>query len=318
MKAEGTLTTRVGKPYAKGQLWRRMLRARYLYLLLLPGVAYYVVFHYIPIYGITLAFKQFKPNLGITASPFVGLRNFEFLMIDPEFFRAFTNTLIISAGRLLLEFPAPILLALFFNELRQGALKRTLQTVYTFPHFLSWVVMGSMLINVFGDQGALNALLGALGQSELHVFSNQKLFRPFLYLTNIWKEAGWSSIIYLAAISAIDMEQYESAEIDGITRWQKMRYITLPGISATVAIMFILAVGNVMNAGFDQVFILYNGTVLKVADIIDTYIYRITFEGPTDFSFSTAVGLFKSVINFVFLIVADRVTRAVAGHGLFV
>ena len=299
------------------RLWYRIVRARYIYLLLLPGILYYIFFHYIPIYGITLAFKQFKANLGIVHSPYVGLRNFEFLMIDQNFFRAFKNTIIISLGRLLLEFPVPILLALMFNELRQGRLKRSLQTIYTFPHFLSWVVMGSMLINVFGDQGVLNAVLNALGAEKFHIFSDQRLFRPFLFVTNIWKESGWSSIIYLAAISAIDVEQYESAEIDGITRGQKMLYITLPGIASTISVMFILAVGNVMNAGFDQIFILYNGTVLKVADIIDTYIYRITFEGPTDFSFSTAVGLFKSVINFAFLIGADRITRRVAGHGLF-
>ena len=298
-------------------LRQRLFKARYIYLLLLPGLVYYLFFHYLPMYGILMAFKNFNANLGIWGSHWAGLTHFEYIFSDPSFLRAFRNTLFISMGRILFELPFPILLALLINELREGRSRRILQTLFTFPHFLSWVIIGSIMLNLFGDQGIVNMMLSSVGLGKIRIFSSSDLFRPFLFFSNIWKESGWSSIIYLAAIASIDIEQYESAAIDGITRRQKMWYITLPNILPTVVILFILAVGNAMNAGFDQVFNLYNGAVLDMGDIIDTYIYRITFQGPTDFSFSTAVGLFKSLINFALLIAADFASRRLSGKGLF-
>lgn len=302
----------------KGKLRKEIYRARYLYLLLIPGLLFFLFFHYLPMYGITLAFKDFRADLGIWQSPWAGLTHFEYLFKDPNFFQSFKNTLIISFGRIIFEFPIPILLALLINEIKDGFFKKTLQTVFTFPHFLSWVIIGSIFLNFFGDQGVINSLLSSLGLEKINIFSNPDIFRPFLFISNIWKEAGWSAIIYLAAIASVDTEQYESASLDGITRMQKLWYITLPNILPTITVMLVLAVGNAMNAGFDQIFNLYNGAVLSVSDILDTYIYRITFQGATDFSFSTAVGLFKSVINFILLITADITSRKLTDRGLFV
>lgn len=264
-----------------------------------------------------MAFKDYKANLGVWGSPWVGLQNYDFVFRDPDFFRALGNTVVISLCRLLFQFPVPIFIALLLNELRSQRYKKILQTIYTFPHFLSWVIVASMILNLFGNNGTVNAMMGAVGIEPVNFLGDESLFRPMLYITENWKSAGWSAIIYMAAISGIDTEQYEAATIDGAGRLQKMLYITLPGIKATIVVLFILAVGGIMNAGFDQIFNLSNPAVRNVSDILDTYIYRITFQSSADFSFSTAIALFKSVINFVFLIACDRIAKMVGENGLF-
>ena len=303
--------------FAPGTLSSRILKHWQIYLILLPGLLWYTVFAYIPMYGLTLAFRTYRADLGIWGSPWVGLANYEFVFRDPQFFRAVRNTFEISIQRLIFQFPVPIIIALLLNEVNRSGYKRFLQTIFTFPNFLSWVIVASITLNLLGSAGYVNSALIALGAEPVNFLGNSNLFRPMLYITENWRSAGWGAIIYMAAISGIDMEQYESATVDGASRFQKMIYITLPGIKATIVVLFILAVGGIMNGGFDQIFNLGNPAVRDVSDILDTYIYRITFQAAADFSFSTAIALFRSVVNFMFLIVCDRLARIVGEHGLF-
>ena len=295
------------------QIWQK----RYIYLLLLPGVVYFSVFCYAPMYGLLLAFKRFNASMGILRSPFIGLANFERIFITSAFYRAFQNTLIISFSRLLIEFPSPIILALLINEMRGKKLKRVYQTIYTFPNFLSWVIVATILSTFLSNAGAVNGVLNALGFGRFNFLANLTTFRGILYATSIWKNAGWSAIIFMAAIAGINPELYEAAVIDGAGRLRNIWHITLPGIMPTVVVMFILSIGNVMNAGFDQIFNLSNAVVMPVSDIIDTYVYSITFGAVPNYGFSTAVGMFKSVINLCLLLSANYLVKYVSGHALF-
>lgn len=296
---------------------KKILSNKEKYLLVLPGMIWYVIFAYIPIYGLTLAFKRFIARDGIFGSPWIGLANFENVFQDPAFLQSIYTTLRINAGRLIFVFPFPILLALIINEVRLGRTKKVLQSVFTFPHFLSWVIVSSVMINVLGQNGLLNSLMDMLfGAGPIRFLGTPSYFQPIVYLTDMWKSAGWSAIIYMAAISGIDSEQYEAAEIDGSSRLQRMWHITLPGIKPTMVVLFILAVGNLMTGGFEQIFNLSNPATIRVAEILDMYIYRITFRGSVDFSFSAAVALFRSVVNLLLLFTADRVIKRIGGTGL--
>jgi putative aldouronate transport system permease protein len=287
-------------------------------MLLLPGILYYFIFSYIPMSGLQLAFKQFNAKLGIWGSHWVGLFNYTFVVRDPAFWRAAINTVTISLERLLFQFPTPIILALLINELSAHKYKRVLQTIYTFPNFLSWVIISGIMFNLLEMNGLINNILLGLGQKQINFLTSTRLIRPMLFITENWKSAGWGAIIYLASIAGIEMEQYESAIIDGTSRFQRMIYITLPGIRETIIVMFILAIGNIMNAGFDQIFNMGNAAVQNKIDMLDWYIYRITFMGNVDFGFSTAISLMKAVVNFVFLIAANQAAKAIAKTGLFV
>lgn len=301
----------------RSPLARRVWDARYLYLLILPGLIYLIIFAYGPMYGLQLAFKRFNAGLGIFRSEWIGLAHFERLLTTPNFAQAFRNTLIISFGRIITGFPLPILLAIALNELRGRVSKRVLQTVFTFPHFLSWVIVSGILITFLGSQGPANALIERLGGESISFLGTPRIFRPLLYVTAIWKQAGWASIIYLASMAGIDPQLYEAAYIDGASRVQSIWHITLPGIRETIIVLFVLTVGQIMNAGFDQIFNLQNAAVRAVSEILDTYVYHITFEAVPDFGFSTAVGLFKAVINLILLFAADKLAKAVSGTGLF-
>jgi putative aldouronate transport system permease protein len=298
-------------------LWVRIKQNRGVYIVLLPGILWYILFAYFPLYGLTLAFKTFKANLGIIRSPWVGLENYIYVFRDPAFMEAIYRTLKINIIRLLCTFPVPILLALIINEVRLGRLKKILQTIYTFPQFLSWIIVSSIMINVLGQNGLLNAIVTFFGGGPVSILGSIKYFLPMVYLSDIWKSAGWSAIIYLAAISGIDTEQYEAAEIDGATRFQRIVHISIPGIKGTIVVMFILAMGSLMSAGFDQLFNVSNAATVRAAEILDMYIYRVTFLAASDFSFSSAVSLFRSIINFILLVTADRLSRIVGGQGLF-
>lgn len=300
-----------------GTFLTQVKKNRQIYFLLIFGIIWYVVFAYFPMYGLTLAFKQYRAVDGIFGSPWVGTQVFEYVFRDPAFFEAVYRTLWINIGRMIFQFPIPVILALLLNEVRLGKSKKVLQSVFTFPHFLSWIIVSSIMLNVLGSQGIFNSFIKLLGGEPVSIIGNSDVFVPLLYITENWKSAGWSAIIYMASIAGIDQEQYEAAEIDGASRFQRMIHITLPGIQVTVTVMFILAAGNLMTAGFDQVFNLSNPATSKVAETLDMYIYRITFQSASDFSFSTAVSLFKSVINCFLLIVSDRVSKRFGGSGLF-
>ena len=295
---------------------KSLVKNRYLYILLLPLVIYLIMIPYRTMYGIILAFKEFDASLGITGSPWVGFKHFEKMLNDPYFMYVLWNTIRISFGRIIFCFPFAVIFALFFNELRQARLKKVLQTVYTFPHFLSWVIVSGVIINFLSYTGPVNDVLAALGVERQVFLGDKKLIVPILYITDVWKQSGWNCIIYLAAITAIDDTLYEAADLDGASRWQKMWHITLPTIRGTILVMLILRVGTVLNAGFDQIFNLSNMVVQKEVDILDTYIYRITFQQSPDFAYSTAVGLFKSGVGFLMVMIVNKISKKLEGTGI--
>lgn len=297
--------------------WQRIYQDKFLYLMLIPSLLFYAIFCYYPMYGITLAFKQFMYNLGIFRSPWVGWTNFQQLFQDPSFWSAFVNTIAISLGRLIFEFPVAIVLALLLNELGRSRMKRIYQTVLTFPHFLSWVVFSGILIEILGDTGIVNALMGHLGVRGFDPLVTSNMFRPLLFITNNLKEAGWGTIIYLAAITGVNPELYEAAYVDGAGRWRQLWHVTLPGIRGTISILLILAVGGLMNAGFDQIFNMYSGPVQPVSDILGTYVYRLAFVTGDGYGIPTAAGLFSSVIGGTLLLVANFVIKRMGQEGLF-
>ena len=298
------------------RLGRTIWQSRAIYSLLLPGVVWFILFAYLPLGGLSLAFKQYKANLGIWRSPWVGLQNYQYVLRDAGFWQSIWKTLYINTGRMIFQFPAPIILALLLNEFRMNRYKKVLQTVYTFPHFLSWVIVASIMTNVLSLDGLVNGVIKGLGGQPYSFLGTSRTFVPLMYVTDIWKYSGYGSIIYLAAISGIDQEQYEAADIDGATRWQKLTNITLPSIMPTIVVMFIMTSGTMMSLGFDQTFNMGNSVVRNSIEVLDMYIYRITFESVTDFSFSTAVSLFRSVANCLFLVAADRLSRLLGGNGL--
>jgi putative aldouronate transport system permease protein len=304
----------------RGVLLRRIYAHRYYYLLFLPVVVLYVLFSYLPLYGVQLAFKDLNFAKGIWGSPWAanhGLEHFVDLLVNHAFIKALRNTLVISVQRIIFEFPIPIILALLINELRNRRVRRIYQTIFTFPHFLSWIVVTGVFINLLSSAGVLNELIVALGGKRLTLLTQQSTFRGLLYATDNWKEAGWGTVIYLAAISGINPELYEAAIVDGARRGALVRYITWPAIMSVIGIMLILNIANLMNAGFDQIFNMYNAAVYDKVDIIDTFIYRRTFVTGLDFASSTAIGLFKSVINFLLLFVGNTVVRRATGKGFY-
>lgn len=289
-----------------------------LYALLLPVLIWYVVFCYLPMGGITLAFRNYRYDTGLWHSPWVGIQHFQTMFKDADFWRAFQNTLIFSFGKLLFHFPTPIIVAVLLNEIRHPRVKKFFQTVFTFPHFISWVVLSGILINMFASNGIINQVLGGLGLGQVAPLMSLTSFRPFIWVSNIWKEFGWDAIIYMAALTSIDSQLYEAAGIDGAGRFQKMRHITWPGIRGTVCTMLILQIGGIMSgASFDQIFNLYSSPVYPVADIIDTYVYRLSFMVGTNFGYTTAIGLLKSVIGVVMIWTANKVTTKLGEDGLF-
>lgn len=299
---------------------KRMKNDWLLYLLILPVLLWYLVFCYLPIAGgLSLSVRSFRFDAGIWNSPVVGLQHFRNMLSDKDFIRAAQNTLIISLGRILFQMPCAVLAALFLNEIRSAKLKRVYQTVITFPHFISWVVLAGILSNIFGSSGIVNQFLSVLGLETVSPITAAASFRPFIWISNIWKEVGWDSIIYLAAITSIDPGLYEAAEVDGADRLQRIWHITLPGIKGTITIMLILAVGQMMtNGSFDQIFNLYSSPVYKVGDTLDTYIFRESFiTGGLNYGYSAAIGMFKSVIGVIMISVSNKLVTIAGENGLY-
>jgi putative aldouronate transport system permease protein len=291
------------------------LKSNYdMYVLLIPGLLFILVFNYLPLYGITLAFKDFdmfagnNPFTSLLKSEWVGLEHFNNLFGRSDFRQAFGNTLIISFYKLVFLFPLPILLAILLNELRLAVYKKILQTVLYLPHFLSWAVVSGIFVTLLGSTGIVNQFLEQATGHTVSFLMDTSVFRAVLVVTDGWKDIGWSSIIYLAAITAIDQEQYEAATVDGAGKLQKIFYITIPGIAPTILLLLILRVGHILEAGFEQIFIMYNPTVYEVSDIIGTYVYRMGL-GQMNFSLGTAVGLFNSVVAFILIVSANGLAK---------
>jgi len=300
-----------------GNLLKKIARYKYLYIIFIPVLVWYIIFCYIPMYGIIMAFQDYTMSKGFFASPFVGLKNFRELFRDEYFLRAFSNTVIIAVYRMLTEFPFSIILALLLNEIRHIGYRKTIQTIIYLPHFLSWVIVASIFITVFSpEDGLVTTLFAAMGVHIPDVLTKSDSFRSVLILTDIWKESGWMTVIYVAAIAGIDIQLYEAATIDGAGRWRQMWNITLPGIRSTIVIMFILTLGQILTWGFDQVYNFYNPLVYDTGDILDTYIFR-TALADIRFSYAAAAGLFRSVICTALLLVSNNVVKLLGEESIY-
>ncbi|HZG85790.1 ABC transporter permease [Paenibacillus sp.] len=297
----------LGKDFKKNKL---------LYLLSLSGVAYYLIFKYIPMYGALIAFKEFSPTKGILGSPWVGFKHFVDFFQSYYFWRILRNTIMINVYELLFAFPAPIILALLLNEVRKTMFKRMVQTVTYLPHFVSIVVICGMLVDFSSKDGLLNTILGWFGAEPQNLLLNPDLFRTIYIGSGIWQGIGWGSIIYLAALTAIDPQLYDAATVDGANRWKQMVHVTLPGIMPTIVILLILQIGGMMNVGFEKIILLYNPQTYETADVISSFVYRRGIL-EANYSHSTAVGLFNATINFALLILANRVSRKVSETSLW-
>ena len=284
----------------------------FIYVILAFVLAYYVIFKYIPMYGVLIAFKRYTPSAGIWGSAWVGLRNFERFFSSAYFMRTFRNTVLLNVMNLAFGFPAPIIFALFLNELRHQVFKRTVQTISYLPHFISLVVVAGMLHDFLNNTGTITTVLHLLFGTEKKVWLNDKnSYRTIYIVSDIWKSLGWSAIIYLASLSNIDTQLYDSAEIDGCGSLRKMRHVTLPGIAPTIIILFILRIGAMLSLGVEKTLLLYNPNTYEVSDVISSFVYRRGFgiDGRADYSFSTAVDLFNAIINLTLLTVANFTAR---------
>lgn len=298
------------------RLKKDFIRYRYIYLMLLPVVIYYAVFCYGPMSKIVIAFQNFKPALGISGSKWVGMKYFIDFFTGPYAWRLIRNTLLLNILQIILAFPVPIILALLINEIQCRPYKKLVQTVSYMPHFISLVVMCSLLLTFSRSDGIFNDFLALFGVERSNLMANAKLFRPMYVLSGIWQEAGWGSIIYLATLSTIDPGLYEAATIDGASRFQRMLYVSFPGLVPIIIVQLIMRVGNILTMGFEKVFLLYNPLTYETADIISTYIYRQGLE-LTNYSYGTAVGLFNSAVNLLILVLANRLSRKATGESLW-
>ncbi|RAU97320.1 sugar ABC transporter permease [Paenibacillus sp. YN15] len=301
------------KPVARSQktaarLVRDFAMNKYLYIMMIPVVIYYLVFHYAPMYGALIAFKDYSPMKGIMGSDWVGFRHFADFFGSYYFRRILLNTITISFYTLIFEFPAPIILALLINEVRHKAFKRVAQTITYMPYFISLVVICGIITDFTNADGIINRIFVWMGYDGQAMLQKPELFRPIYILSEIWQRIGWESIIYIAALMGIDQEQYEAARMDGASRFKQIFHITLPGIMPTIAIMMILRMGNLLNVGFEKIILLYNPITYVTSDVISSFVYR---KGLLEFgwSYSSAVGLFNSVINLILLITANYVSR---------
>jgi len=291
-------------------------RNKELYLMVIPVIAFYIIFHYGPIYGAVIAFKTYAPAKGVLGSPWVGFKHFQDFFQSYYFWRLIRNTLTISVTSLVFGFPAPIILALMINELRSKYFSRTVQTITYMPHFVSMVVICGMIVQFTKDTGVVTTFLSFFGMAKETMLNDPNKFVPIYVTSGIWQEVGWGSIIYLAALTGIDQELYEAARIDGAGRWKQTLYITIPCLVPTIIILFILRMGSMLNVGFEKIILLYNPATYEKADVISSFVYR---KGIQEFSwsFSAAVGLFNSVINFALVMTSNWISRKTSETSLF-
>lgn len=280
-----------------------------MYLILLPGLLHLIIFKYVPLYGILIAFKDFNIFDGISKSPWIGLDNFEKLFSSNEFFRVLQNTIVISTYKIVILFPLPIFVAIVLNEVKKIFFKRVVQTIIYLPHFLSWVIIGGLFVNILSpSSGIVNDIIQSFGGEPISFLIDNDWFRSVLVASAGWKEVGWNAVVFIAAIAGIDQDLYEAAEIDGAGRIKQIIHITLPSIAATIVLMLILRLGYVLEAGTEQILVMYNSVVYETADVIGTYVYRLGL-GSMDYAFSTAVGLFNSVVGFALVVTGNKLAK---------
>lgn len=310
----------VSKGAKKDTLWHTLSRDfkinKYKYLIIIPVIVYLAVFAYKPMYGLIIAFKDYRPALGFAGSKWVGLKHFKNFFTDVYFWRLLRNTVTISGLNIIFGFPAPIILALLLNEIRNSAFKRTIQTITYMPYFISIVVVCSLVRTYCQADGIVSSIIVAFGGKAQNLLMNTKYFYPIYIISDIWKNIGWNSIIYLAALTSIDQEQYEAAKIDGAGRFKQMIHITLPGLLPTITVLFILRMGGLLNVGYEKILLLYSPAIYEVADVISTYVYRKGIINAA-YSYSTAVGLFNSLVNIFFLLMSNAISKKVTESSLF-
>lgn len=310
-------TTRRAEPYGFKKEFRDNMRKNWsLYLMVLPVLAFYLIFCYKPMYGAIIAFKQYTPGLGIWKSPWVGLENFRYFFSNPDFIRILSNTLRISLSLIIFGFPAPIILTLLLNEIGNKQFKRVAQSVSYIPHFISLVVICGLIKTFVADGSIIQQIVHAFDGKDGSLLNRAEMFLPIYVISNIWQNIGWDSIIYLAAISSIDPQLYEAAQVDGAGRWKRVLHVTIPGLAPTIIIMLILQLGNILSVGYEKIILLYNPLIYDTSDVILSYVYRMGFESM-DWSYSTTVGLFNSVVNFVIIILANTISRKVSDTSLW-
>ena len=297
-----------------GRFFRYVRRHPMMYLMLIPGLFFLLIYKFAPLYGILIAFKNYNifagsnPIDAIAKSPWVGFANFERLFKSSEFIKVLANTLTISVLKIIFLFPLPIICAILLNEIRNKAFRKLSQTAIYVPYFFSWVVVFGIFYSLFGSYGVVNNVIAALGHARIKFFTDTGIFRWLLVFTEGWKEIGYNTVIYLAAITGIDIALYEAASVDGANKWKQIWHVTMPGLLPTIVLMFILKVGYILDTGFEQVLVFYNPAVYDVADIIQTYVYRLGM-GQMDFPLSTALGLFNSVVAFVLIVSANMISK---------
>lgn len=298
-------------------LARRLLRNRWLYLMVLPGLLYFLIFKYWPMYGIFIAFQDFQPFLGFWDSPFVGVKHFERLFSDSNFMLLFRNTLLLATYNILFFFPLPIIIALMLGELRQEFTKRIVQTLVYIPHFMSWVVVvGIAYMFLTTEGGIMNELLVRFGGEKINFLVSNEWFRTIITAEVMWKETGWGTIIFLAALSGVDPQLYEAARMDGANRIRQLWHITLPAIRSTIVILLILRLGHFLDTGFEQIFLMLNAMNREVGEVFDTYVYSVGIS-QGQYSFSTAVGVFKSIVGLILVVVANRLAKRFGEEGIY-
>ncbi|MNW23339.1 putative multiple-sugar transport system permease YteP [compost metagenome] len=299
------------------QLIKDLVRDKWMYLMLLPGVLYFVIFKYVPMYGISMAFQDYRPHLGFFGSPWVGFKHFERFFSEPQFWMLFRNTFILALYNLIFFFPLPIILSLMLNEVRHHRFKRFVQTFIYIPHFVSWVVVVGIFYILFTtENGILNELIYRLTGDKIAFLLEADWFRTMIISQSIWKEVGWGTVIFLAALAGVDLQQYEAARIDGASRWRQLWHITLPAIRSTIVILLILRLGNFLDTGFEQIFLMIAPTNREVGDVFDTYVYT---KGMTQaqYSYSAAVGLFKSLVGLILVLGANWLAKRFGEEGVY-
>jgi putative aldouronate transport system permease protein len=304
-----------GSTKSSTRRWSRLRPFIPLYILFLPVLVYYLIFSYTPMAGLIIAFKNYNFLDGIFHSKWAGFDHFERFLNNGDFWVVFKNTLLLAFYRLLFGFPAPIIFALLINEMRFTKVKRLIQTISYLPHFLSWVVVYAITYNFLSDTGIVNQLMLSFGGDKIPFLGDPAYFRAIFVGSSIWKEIGWNAIIFLAALTRIDHDQYEAAAIDGANRWHRVWHVTLPGIRTIVSIMLLLALGNILSVSFEQVVVMMNSVVSPVAEVIDYYVYRVGLLGANNFSYATAVGLFRSVISLIIVILANYFAKKIDEDG---
>ncbi|MFD0679120.1 MULTISPECIES: ABC transporter permease [unclassified Paenibacillus] len=294
-----------------------LIRDRWMYFMLLPGVLFFIIFRYVPMYGLIIAFQDYKPHLGMMDSPFVGLKHFTRFFSEPQFFELFRNTALLAVYNLAFFFPLPIVLSLMMNEVRRERFKRFVQTLVYVPHFVSWVVVvGVFYMLLTTEGGILNELLFVITGEKIAFLLEPEWFRTMIVTQSIWKEVGWGTIIFLAALSGVDLQLYEAARMDGANRWRQMWHITLPAIRSTIVILLILRLGSFLDSGFEHIFLMLTPTNREVGEVFDTYVY-VKGLTQSQFSYSAAVGLFKSVVGLALVMGANWLAKKFGEEGVY-